>query len=351
MTGKAFRSPSPLASFRRPFALVLVTCAPPVVAHETLCTVTGQYDLGFSLSAGGDFDGDGARDWIVGEPGSSTFQSQGRIERYSCSSCALLLELPGLDGGGHFGWALCWISDLDGDGRDEFLIGEPEVLESGVPRGRVHLFAGGSGQLLQTFAPGPGEQRFGACLARLGDVDLDGYEDVAVGSPSEEGVTGVRGAVSVFSGGTRQLLFRVKGEQDSISFGQSLSGVGDLNGDGMRDLLVGYPEPPEAAPGEAFVYSGADGALLHHFRSPFEQGRYGYDFAELSDLDGDGVSDFLVGAPTEPNRRGGKGNIHVYSGASFQLLKILEGDSHDYSWFGGIVEVFDDFDGDGWKDL
>jgi hypothetical protein len=93
--------------------------------------------------------------------------------------------------------------------------------------------------------PGPGGGEFGKALATLGDVNGDGVPDLAVGAPEQQ-VAGLPdlGQVFVFSGANGQRLHTLEAPtpQTSARFGTALARVGDVNGDGVRDLAIGARE-------------------------------------------------------------------------------------------------------------
>ncbi|XP_054664660.1 integrin alpha-X [Grus americana] len=160
----------------------------------------------------------------------------------------LLADAPGPQVGSYFGASLCAL-DADGDGAAEvLLVGAPMFYGAGSG-GRVAVCAlGTKGERLRCQEmlrgqPGHPLGRFGASLARLGDVDGDRWPDVAVGAPLEDEE---RGAVYVFRG-TRggvasQYSQRISGAQFSSGpryFGQAISGGQDLTGDRLPDVAVG----------------------------------------------------------------------------------------------------------------
>lgn len=144
------------------------------------------------------------------------------------------------------------------------------------------------------------------CLARTGDLDGDGMAELLVASR----LLGARNLVWVVSGRTGVPL-RTLSQPEAI-FGCALADAGDVDGDGYADALVG-------ARGVALVLSGADGELLHRLSSPAPV--RGDDFASSfdggEDLDGDGHADLIVGAPAQ-------GACFVYSGRTGELAYALQ---------------------------
>jgi len=119
--------------------------------------------------------------------------------------------------------------------------------------------------------------------------------------------------------------------ESSGYFGVSVAGVFDVDGDGLTDVLVGAKlENPVGSPndcGRVHLYSGRTGALLRNFASPNQEsdGRFGWGVGAIPDVDGDGRGDVIIGAPLE-NPAGGPpdaGQVYLFSGATGALLKTL----------------------------
>ena len=170
-----------------------------------------------------------------------------------------------------------------------------------------------------------GEQagdRFGSSVSFLGDQDGDGEEDVLIGAPHFDGLAGEDcGKVYVVSSATGALLESWEGEQAGSLFGSSVSSAGDLDDDGVEDVVVGAPEfdvvgafalRPDA--GKAYVYSGASGALLFEREGGSSNDRFGTVVDGGGDLNGDGVDVVLVGSPGEDGPAG------IDTGAVYTLL-------------------------------
>jgi hypothetical protein len=157
---------------------------------------------------------------------------------------------------------------------------------------------------------------YGAAVAGFGDVDGDSVPDFAVGAPGHEtGVARVIGRLFVYSGASGALLHTL--EDGFTLFGQSIAAVGDVNGDSLGDLLVGSPrwdaDPGDglAPTGRAYVYSGADGSLIHAIAGQEPGGEFGYAVAAMLSIDADGPMELVVGAPGA----GSGGIMRIISGA------------------------------------
>src|SRR5205085_8866731 len=105
----------------------------------------------------------------------------------------------------------------------------------------------------------PSGTYFGWAVSNLGDVNRDGVQEAIVGEPFTDG-----GSTSVYSGRTGALLYHVDGASNDWN-GFSMADAGDTNGDGVHDFLVGSPGGDPSLPGHADLYSGRTGALLHRF--------------------------------------------------------------------------------------
>ena len=137
--------------------------------------------------------------------------------------------------------------DVNGDGFDDLLIGERLYSDEQRPeRGRVLIFHGGANgpsDAPDWTALGPGPYaRFGLCVAGIGDVDGDGFDDIAVSAPNyTEGKLKHCGFVEVYrgsrSGCETRPAWRVVGEHDGDVMGYFITS-GDLNGDHVSDLIV-----------------------------------------------------------------------------------------------------------------
>jgi len=167
-------------------------------------------------------------------------------------------------------------------------------------------------------------------VSGLGDVNGDLVPDLVVAaSHANPGGLADAGSVWVFSGLDRTLLHRFDDTAAGELFGSSLANVGDLDGDGVNDLAIGARAAGpggRTAAGSVFVHSGASGALLFRFDGAADGDLLGTSVAAAGDVDRDGVPDVLAGAPlADPNGVGAAGSAFLFSGLSGERIARLDG--------------------------
>ena len=341
----------------------------------------GQF--GVAVAAVPDVSGDGRPDLAVGAPGElSSVEGTGRVYVVDAARDVLLRAVtsPAGSPSRSFGASVSGVCDVNGDGAGDLVVGAPteavadEAANGAFGAGRAYVLSGADGSALHALvSPRPeGNGEFGRSVAAVGDVDGDGRCDLAVGAPGEFFYTG---RTYVFSGATGALLLEIDSPLVDrnpgsvfVLFGSAVAGAGDVNGDGRPDLVVGAPraqEEAESTPGEgrAWVFSGADGSVLHALRAPQpgDNAAFGNAVAGVGDVDGDGRPDVAVGSYGYGGRYGGSplgslGRAYVFSGASGAALHVLEsldsveGERRDgrYGW---SVAGAGDVDGDGRADV
>ncbi|HKI82748.1 MAG TPA: integrin alpha, partial [Candidatus Krumholzibacteria bacterium] len=196
---------------------------------------------------------------------------------------------------GHYGQSVRDAGDLNHDGEPDLIIGAPLEMLSGLEEGRAFIFFGGSQERLQLQGTGT-QEHFGWSVSGVGDVNGDGYDDVAVGAPLNNAVASEAGRVYVFFGGdpmdaTPDLI--LSGEIAGDHFGWSVCRGGDLNDDGKPDFVVGAPlaNAPGLDQGAVYLYLGASGAPANSYAKRFSGevagDQFGYSVADVPDFKGD----------------------------------------------------------------
>ena len=232
-----------------------------------------------------------------------------------------------------FGYALAALGDLDGDGVGDLAVGAPGEDGEGTPpdadRGAVwvlFLNPDGTVKAHQKISSTEGGftgtlddgDRFGISVCSLGDLDLDGVGDLAVGTDFDDDGTRASGAVWVLflnSDGTVKRHQKISNTEGGFTgtlavadrFGTSVAFLGDHDGDGVGDLAVGAVGDNDGNGGAVWVlFLNSDGTVKSHQKISVTQGGFtgtldefdlfGHSVAFLGDLDGDGVGDLAVGA-------------------------------------------------------
>jgi hypothetical protein len=325
--------------------------------------------------AQGDWNGDGYADLAVGYPyydldgidAGAVVVYYGGVTGYTI---AANLFLSGSHDGGLFGHALANAGDIDNDGCEELIVGEPYYGTFDYPHiGAVHIFKGTTSGLESTpwwYQSGgiePGA--FGYAVSGAGDVNGDGYADVVVSAPFlefppfEEG-----GAVFLYLGSatglsTSAVWTGFGGEYDDW-FGYDVAGVGDTNGDGFGEIAVGAPHRESSAgedsEGVVWVFFGSASGINGGWSVEGNQAaaQFGFCVAAGGDINGDGLSDVLHGAPYfDGEGKPDCGLVEAYLGTASQTLDpsfhyegIFAGD-----WTGWAVAGGGDVNGDGYSDI
>jgi hypothetical protein len=342
-----------------PFVILLL-CGVPLQAVARVMILDNPIRMPFagfasSMATVGDLDGDGISEYLIGAYDQPTKENehQGRAFAFSGRTGKLLFtfETPEPMPYAAFGFSVAGLGDVNKDGTPDLLIG---AFGQDQSSGKVFAFSGKDGKLLYTVQspqrqPGSG---FGWSVAAVGDNNNDNVPDFVVGAFAHDG----NGKAFVFDGQTGKMLHTLSPPQVSggASFGWSSAGVGDLNNDGVAEILVGAPYTMVekiAVQGQAYVFNGKDGKLLYTLNDPQPLAGevFGWRVAAAGDLNKDGVPDMLVGAPyKDVGANPAQGAALAFSGADGKFLFALNNPvPRPYAVFGYTLLQSPDMNQDG----
>jgi len=292
----------------------------------------------------------------------------------------------------NFGRSVTNIGDLDGDGIDDIVVGAVLDDEGGSNRGAIHIILLNSDgtpkstvEINDSTVNGPvlsDNDYFGNSVANIGDLDGDGIDDIAVGARYDDTGGTDKGAIHIIflnADGTPKSTIEINDNtvngpvlSDFDYFGSSVSNIGDLDGDGIDDIVVG------AFLGEADGYNRGEIHIifLNSDGSPkstveindstvngpvlSDYDYFGYSVTNIGDLDGDGIDDIVVGAIYDDEGGLNRGAIHIIllnnDGTPKSTVEINASTVNgpvlsDSDYFGTSVANIGDLDGDGIDDM
>jgi hypothetical protein len=327
-----------------------------------------MYDrFGYSVSNGGKLNTDGFGDVLVGAPRNSAGGgAAGRVYLYyggASMNNNVDLIMTGTNyqfSQSQFGWSVESTGDVNGDSYDDFIAG---ALTADLGSGRAYIYFGGS--FLDNFADVTlrGENnsyQFGGSLAAPGDLNKDGYNDIIVGESANSTMANQMGRISVYYGGgvMNAVADRViYGEAANNLFGYSVSGAGDVDGDGVNEFIASSPNSNSSAPlgGKVYMYkpseSGTDIKDKNFVGAPGDQ--YGYSVSTAGDINADGYDDVIVGSLYNDGTGTDAGAAYIYFGGAvldYYPDVFLYG-AAAYDHFGTSVSYAGDVNQDGYPDV
>jgi hypothetical protein len=270
----------------------------------------------------------------------------------------VLLSKDGDTAGDGFGYSVAFAGDTNKDGWEDVVVGARDDDPGGIGNaGSAFVYSGKTGALLHALHGNTASDVFGYSVAGVGDLDLDGRDDIAVGATRDEIFLPNTGSVRLFSGQTGAQLFAVYGSQADSLCGASVDGCGDWNGDGRPDLVIGAPNHDitifttviENA-GLVRVVSGVDGTTIVNFNGIAAHQNFGWAVAGAGDVDDDGFQDIVVGSPTASTGLSAAGKAQVYSGKLKSLLFTVSGTAAS-DQLGIGVGAAGDVNADGFDDI
>lgn len=276
----------------------------------------------------GDLDGDGATDFATTAPFYGGEQANGKIYVYSGQTGHLLNEVVGSEGN-RLGYSISTAGDVNYDGTPDYIVG------GSGPANRIVVYSGIDHTILYDLTTPSGErENFGASVAGAGDVNGDGYADLLVGANRADVSATITdtGRIYLLSGSDGSVLWEETGSTPQGMLGSGLGLVGDVNADEVPDQVAAAPGAGENGLGEAYVFSGADGATLYTLRPAIEAtsgGTFGTFFAAgAGDSNADGTPDIFIGDyAAVRDTAADTGRAYLYSGIDGTLLHAFEAEA------------------------
>jgi len=269
--------------------------------------------LGNAVAPAGDVNNDGFDDVIIGAWGGDDYQGQAFIyfgnETFENNPDVSIEYSPMVN---YFGYSVSGIGDYNNDGFDDVAVGDYGVSYDGAAR----IYFGSEAMDNEADFTIYGEyasSNFSRSISPVGDFNDDGFDDWIASDESYEN----KGRVYLFLGGDDaddeyDLVF--DGEAIDENFGWSLSGAEDINGDGITDIIVGA-NGSENSIGKTYIFLGGqelDNNPDEIYIGELEGDNYGYSVSCGGDVNNDGKSDILVGA-----------NLHNENGAAYVYISDL----------------------------
>jgi hypothetical protein len=295
---------------------------------------------------------DGANEFAITAPfypASPPFQ--GRVFIYSGIDGSVINTITGTVGN-VMGYSAAAAGDVNDDDVPDYILGGQGSYFAGTP-GRVLVVSGATHGVLHDMA---GQNGFGFGSAVAGGIDAndDGYDDFIVGSqyysstlgmPSPDGT----GRVEVYSGMDGSLLWFMDGLASGDLLGAGVGWLADVNNDDIADVVVSA-KGANGSTGQAYILSGADGAVIHTLdpTAPLSSSNtYGEFFTRgAGDVNNDGWDDVFIG---DYGYVGGRGRAYVYSGLDGTVIHVFEADNPGDGL--GPGRGVPDVNGDGHDDL
>jgi hypothetical protein len=328
--------------------------------------------FGFSVSGASDVNGDGYDDIIIGAyENDDGGNSAGKAYLYGVPTDSIIQNWydEGEDNDNRYGYSTASAGDVNGDGYEDVIVGAYRN-DDGVNSwaGEAYVYHGSSTSLLGSpdwsdRGEAAGD-RFGMSVASAGDVNGDGYDDVIIGAYGNDDNGSMAGEAYVYFGSASGLSaipdWSHRGVDPGDNYGRNVAGVGDVNGDGYDDIIVGAHGNTSLGTetGSAYVYYGSSSgpSAIPDWADTGEaaNNRFGYPVEGAGDVNDDGYDDIIIGAYLNDDIGANAGEAYVYYGSSTGLSASPDWSDQGEAAtdeFGRAVAGAGDVNGDEYDDI
>ena len=299
--------------------------------------------LGFSVAGAGDTNGDGFADVVMGMPGFASIQqnqsSRGPISDRVGAFATLLgnlanavsnifdVVIEGTESNGELGTSVAGAGDVNRDGKDDVIAGAPNINNGNMPNaGMAAVYPGSESgpntTALARFFGNTANAKLGTSVIGLGDVDRDGFDDVAAGAPGYTNGQANEGGIFLYRGDddiNTEAQDILESNRPDTALGTSLATVADLNSDGVKELMGGAPDYSnnQIDEGAAYVYQSLAASFYDDEpRTILEAdeggAQLGRSVAGISDLNVTGFTQLVTGAPLSDRNQLDAGRLNIY---------------------------------------
>ncbi len=324
--------------------------------------------FGRAVAGAGDVNGDGYADVVIGNPHYGNVVNGGEVRIYFGAATGIdTLNFQVLNeplGGTKYGTSVNGAGDLNGDNYADIVVGAPKYKVGNDTRGAAYVYYGsptGVGTVPKVLPGKNSNASMGASVAGLGDTNGDGYGDLIVGAPTTNTAAVEGGAAWIYYGsstGVENSITFFKNDNGYVHFGTSVAAAGDVNGDGFNDAVIGIPEHGLAKQGSVAIYLGASAGFTEankrFYPGNWANAAFGISVSGAGDVNGDGYSDVIVGESKLSHEAAQRGGFTVIPGVRYGGVVPanweIMGDA-TFDQMGTSVSGAGDVNGDGFSDV